>query len=130
MIILSIILFLLTESSWLIYWFRIEEKNFRNDINQAIHAAIQEEAYRINEEDDSFVDFRIENRIIMEYTLRGQHFRIDTLRKEMTDLFNKQRYDYNKKLWKLDSIAHYFRHFCPVTELPVIFTREDRKSVV
>ena len=41
MIILSIILFLLTESSWLIYWFRIEEKNFRNDINQAIHAAIQ-----------------------------------------------------------------------------------------
>ena len=44
MIILSIILFLLTESSWLIYWFRIEEKNFRNDINQAIHAAIQEEA--------------------------------------------------------------------------------------
>lgn len=75
MIILSIILFLLTESSWLIYWFRIEEKNFRNDINQAIHAAIQEEAYRINEEDDSFVDFRIENRIIMEYTLRGQHFR-------------------------------------------------------
>ena len=64
MIILSITLFLLTESSWLIYWFRIEEKNFRNDINQAIHAAIQEEAYRINEEDDSFVDFRIENRII------------------------------------------------------------------
>lgn len=125
MIILSITLFLLTESSWLIYWFRIEEKNFRNDINQAIHAAIREEAYRINEEDDSFVDFRIENRIIMEYTLRGQHFRIDTLRKEMTDLFNKQRYDYNKKLWKLDSIAHYFRHFCPVTELPVIFTRED-----
>ena len=61
MIILSITLFLLTESSWLIYWFRIEEKNFRNDINQAIHAAIQEEAYRINEEDDSFVDFRIEN---------------------------------------------------------------------
>ena len=125
MIILSITLFLLTESSWLIYWFRIEEKNFRNDINQAIHAAIQEEAYRINEEDDSFVDFRIENRIIMEYTLRGHHFRIDTLRKEMTDLFNKQRYDYNKKLWKLDSIAHYFRHFCPVTELPVIFTRQD-----
>ena len=68
MIILSIILFLLTESSWLIYWFRIEEKNFRNDINQAIHAAIQEEAYRINEEDDSFVDFRIENRIIRVYS--------------------------------------------------------------
>lgn len=89
MIILSITLFLLTESSWLIYWFRIEEKNFRNDINQAIHAAIQEEAYRINEEDDSFVDFRIENRIIMEYTLRGHHFRIDTLRKEMTRLIQQ-----------------------------------------
>ena len=125
MIILSIILFLLIESSWLVYWFRIEEKNFRNDINQAMFAAIQEEAYRINEEDDSFVDFRIENRIIMEYTLRGQHFRIDTLRKEMTDLFNKQRYDYNKKLWNLDSIAHYFRHFCPVADLPVIFIRQD-----
>ena len=75
MIILSIILFLLTESSWLIYWFRIEEKNFRNDINQAIHAAIQEEAYRINEEDDSFVGGGLVNTKIMEDYGRGAQFR-------------------------------------------------------
>ena len=105
-------LFLATEIIWTLYLYRIEEKDFGKQIGQAIQSAIGEE---INigkkEKTPYYLDLTKKDSLIMEYTLKGKHFRVDTIKKVVVELLDKMLYDFYRDSWNLDSMAGHFRHF-------------------
>lgn len=116
---------------WIIHLYQVEKKDFQNKINQSIQLAIKEEANRILKKKISyFGDFRPKNRFIMEYTVRGKHFRTDTLKTLLLTYMDRMSYDFNKDSWNLDSVSNHFQHFNPMPELSVIFIRKDPEGQI
>lgn len=119
-------LFLATEMIWTLYLYRIEEKDFGKQIGQAIQSAIGEEINIVKKKKTPYyLDLTKKDSLIMEYTLKGKHFRVDTIRKAVIDLMDKMLYDFYRDSWNLDSMAKHFRHFSPWPELSITFTRQD-----
>lgn len=119
-------LFLATEIIWTLYLYRVEEKDFGKQIGQAIQSAIEEEIYSVKKKEPPYyLDLTQKNSMIMEYTLKGKYFRVDTIRKVVVGLMDRMLYDFYRDSWNLDSMAEHFRHFSPWPELSITFTRQD-----
>lgn len=130
-ILLLLSFFLLAESVWIIHLYQIEKKTFQNKINSSILSAIKEEAHAVRKKDPPcFMDLRKQGRVIMEYTLRGKHFRTDTVKTMLHPLLNRMLYDFYKETWRLDSMAHHYRSFSAAPEIPVLFVRKNSNGKI
>lgn len=131
LVLLLISLFLLTEAVWIIHLYRIEKNDFHHQVNHSIQLAIREEAHRIMKAEPSYhADFRPGERFKMEYTVRGRHFKTDTLKKVLLTHLDRMSYDFHKEYWNLESVINHFQHLSPLKELAVIFVRQDPEGQV
>ncbi len=125
---LMIILLLLLEAGWLYALYHAERRDFRYIVNKFIQNSITEEIFRIGVTEPPF-SFRQNlaprKGIALKYSMRGKHFQSDSLQKPFTVHLQRIYYDYYYQNLKLDSLAAWFRHFCPWEDLSPVFIRQD-----
>ena len=123
---LMLILLLFLEAGWLYALYRAERRDFRYVTGKFIEDAIKEEIYTCPIQDPNGIcDLSMKGRLIMTYTYKGKYFHIDT-NKQLFLIFHRRKlYDFNRESWNIDSLAAWFRHFCPWENLNPVFIRRD-----
>lgn len=121
-----IILLLLLEAGWLYSLYHAERRDFRYVTGKFIEDAIKEEIYTCPiQETNGLDDFSMKGRLIMTYTYKGKYFHIDTNSQLFLVFYRRKLYDFNRESWNIDSLAAWFRHFCPWEDLNPVFIRQD-----
>ena len=123
---LMIILLLLLEAGWLYSLYHAERRDFRYVTGKFIEDAIKEEIHTCPiQETNGLDDFSMKGRLIMTYTYKGKYFHIDTNSQLFLVFYRRKLYDFNRESWNIDSLAAWFRHFCPWEDLNPVFIRQD-----
>ena len=127
---LMIILLLLLEAGWLYSLYHAERRDFRYVTGKFIEDAIKEEIYTCPiQETNGLDDFSMKGRLIMTYTYKGKYFHIDTNSQLFLVFYRRKLYDFNRESWNIDSLAAWFRHFCPWEDLnPFLSGRIQREK--
>lgn len=123
---LMIILLLFLEAGWLYSLYQAERRDFRYVTGKSIEDATIEEIHSCPIQDPGgFCDLSKKNRLIMTYTYKGKYFHVDTNKQLFLVFYRRQLYDFNRGSWSIDSLAAWFRHFCPWENLNPVFIRRD-----
>lgn len=131
-----IILLLLLEAGWLYSLYHAERRDFRYVTGKFIEDAIKEEIHTCPiQETNGLDDFSMKGRLIMTYTYKGKYFHIDTNSQLFLVFYRRKLYDFNRESWNIDSLAAWFRHFCPWEDLkprfyPAGYNREKSSTVI